>query len=134
MRPTPQRTAIRDALEAAGRPLSPQEIHDLARADVPRLGTATVYRVLRELEAAGEIVPVAVPGEADRWELAAAAARHHHHFHCDDCDRVFDMPGCVGGVEDLAPEGFEVRGHQIMLEGRCPECRPDAGDGPDDAR
>ena len=48
-RSTRQRTAIRDALEAAQRPLLPQEVLDAAQAQVPSLGIATVYRNLKQL-------------------------------------------------------------------------------------
>ena len=41
-RKTPQREAIREAIEAADRPLSPQEILELAQRAVPQLGIATV--------------------------------------------------------------------------------------------
>ena len=42
-RSTRQRTAIRETLAEAGRPLSPQEILTAAHAQVPGLGIATVY-------------------------------------------------------------------------------------------
>ena len=70
-----QRDAIRQALEAAGRPLLPAEILAAAQGEVPALGMATVYRNLKQLAEAGEIQTVALPGEAPRFEVAG----HHHH-------------------------------------------------------
>jgi Fur family ferric uptake transcriptional regulator len=54
-RSTRQRIAIRQAIEAAGRPLSPQEVRLAAQAQVPGLSLATVYRNLKLLQEAAEI-------------------------------------------------------------------------------
>lgn len=119
-RRTVQRDAIRGAIERAGRPLAPAEVLELAAADAPTLGLATVYRALRALEDSGEIVAVDVPGQPPRYERAGLD--HHHHFQCDVCGRLFDLPGCPGNVAALAPEGFAVERHEITLFGTCAEC------------
>ena len=59
-RATRQNTAIREAIAAAGRPLSPTEVLDEARRHVAALGLATVYRNLKALVDAGEIQVVTV--------------------------------------------------------------------------
>lgn len=115
-----QRDAIRQVLEAAGRPLLPNEILALAQAAVPALGLATVYRNLKQLAEAGEIQTVALPGEAPRFEMAGH--HHHHHFSCTVCQRVFDVHACPGDMQKLAPAGFLVERHDLTLYGRCGEC------------
>ncbi|MGB0715300.1 MAG: Fur family transcriptional regulator [Phycisphaerae bacterium] len=122
-RNTRQMDAIRGVLEAAGRPLSPKEILDGARGQVPNISLATIYRRLKQMCADRVALPIHLPGQAPRYELQAAAAHHHHHFHCEACDRVFDVEGCPGGVADLAPTGFEVASHEIVLYGRCDDCQ-----------
>ena len=121
-RATRQNAAIREAIEAAGRPLSPAEVLDEARRRVAALGLATVYRNLKALVDAGEIQAVTLPGEAARYELARHG--HHHHFRCDVCQRVFDVPACPGDLSGLAPPGFSVARHEITLYGRCSDCQP----------
>ena len=121
-RATRQNTAIREALAAAGRPLSPAEVLDEARRHVAALGLATVYRNLKALVDAGEIQVVTLPGEAPRYE--PARREHHHHFRCDVCQRVFDVPQCPGDLAGLAPPGFSVSRHEITLYGRCSDCQP----------
>lgn len=118
---TRQRTAIRDAIEQADRPLSPQEILEAARDRIPRLGIATVYRAIKSMVTAGDLRAVELPGMPDRYETADK--RHHHHFHCRGCDRVFEVDGCPGNMKKLAPKGFRVEEHEIMLYGLCSECR-----------
>ena len=119
-RSTRQRVAIRAAIEAAGRPLSTQEVLDAAQADVPGLAIATVYRSLKLLLDASEIAVVTLPGESPRYE--STRHLHHHHFQCNDCKRVFDVPGCPGQLSELAPRGFVVERHELTLYGRCREC------------
>jgi Fur family ferric uptake transcriptional regulator len=119
-RSTRQRAAIVGAIERERRPLSPGEILARAQAEVPGLGTATVYRTLKALVAEGVAVSVALPGEAPRYE--PAGAKHHHHFRCRVCERVFEVPGCAKGIRALVPRGFELDDHELVLYGRCRGC------------
>lgn len=120
-RRTRQRDAIRHALEDAGRPLSPVEVLDAARQQVPGLGIATVYRTLAGLVAEGDAAPVTLPGAPDRYE--AAGKHHHHHFICRRCDRVFEAGPCDDGrvVPECLP-GFRVESHEVVFRGVCAEC------------
>ena len=124
-RSTRQRTAIRDTLAQAGRPLLPQEILSSAHAQVPGLGIATVYRNLKALVEEGVLKPVDLPGQSTRYEVAHRA--HHHHFQCRDCQRVFDIHACPGDLSSLAPAGFVVDEHEINLYGYCRDCAEKAG-------
>lgn len=122
MRSTRQRSAIRAAIEAAGRPLLPQEVLEAAQTEVPALGIATVYRSLRMLLDEGAIQVVNLPGDNPRYEPAQVAHTHHHHFQCRTCDRVFDVHDCPGDVQRLAPKGFVVEAHELVLYGTCADC------------
>ncbi|MEM9414422.1 MAG: transcriptional repressor [Planctomycetota bacterium] len=119
-RKTSQRQAVQAVFESAGRPLTVAEAHESAQQSVESIGTATVYRAINALVDEGFLVPVQVPGEPDRYELAGLA--HHHHFHCTGCGKVFDVEGCPGAMKNLCPPGFELTGHEVMLYGRCGEC------------
>ncbi|MEM7754435.1 MAG: transcriptional repressor [Planctomycetota bacterium] len=121
-RATKQQDAIRVAIAAANRPLSVQEIHDAALETVPGLGVSTVYRALRRLEDDGDITPVNIPGQPDRYELAEVADTHHHHFHCTRCDRVYDIDACPGDLQGMLPKGFTLEDHELTLKGTCARC------------
>ena len=119
-RDTRQRRAIRAVfLDVAG-PLTPDDVLERARALAPGLGLATVYRNVKILAAEGWLAEVELPGGGMRYELAARP--HHHHFMCRACDKAFDIHRCPEAVEDMAPEGFEVDDHEVILFGRCPAC------------
>lgn len=119
-RNTRQRSAIRDAIAQAERPLLPQEILEHAQRDAPGLGIATVYRNLKALVDEGELKAVHLPGENPRYEVAGH--RHHHHFQCTRCQRVFDVHACPGNLSRLAPQGFTVEDHDLTLYGVCSDC------------
>ncbi len=119
-RMTIQRRAILSALESGKRPLSPGEILDEARGEASGLSIATVYRNLNALLDDECLVRVDVLGKPPRYELAGLS--HHHHFLCQDCDRMFDLPGCPGLGRRLLPQGFKVTGHEFVMFGLCKSC------------
>lgn len=85
-RHTRQRQAVVDALARSGQALSPQDLLEHAKADVPSLNLSTVYRQIKGLQDAGQIVRVELPGQPPRFEImasanATAAAVHVHRAH-----------------------------------------------------
>ena len=120
-RRTRQRSVIQRVLLEANRPLSPQDILVAAQAKAPGLGIATVYRTIHTMLTEGTLVAVGIPGEAARYE--SAGKEHHHHFQCRECDGVFDVQGCpTDDFVKLAPKGFRLESHQVVLYGVCPPC------------
>ena len=106
----------------AERPLSPQEVASAAAKAIPDLNLATVYRNLKSMVADGRIAVVAMVGQPPRYEVAGL--EHHHHFHCESCDRLYDISECGDQYSGLVPQGFEVKGHELQLSGVCSECAP----------
>jgi Fur family ferric uptake transcriptional regulator len=126
-RQTRQRSVIRDVIHEAGVPLAPKEILERAQSQVEGLGLATVYRTLKLLIEAGAVVSVEIPGDSPRFE--ATGKGHHHHFYCRGCARVFEVEGCPGDFASIAPAGFTLDGHELVLFGRCKDCGPAASKG-----
>jgi Fur family ferric uptake transcriptional regulator len=121
-RQTRQRAAIAGVFHFQGGPLSAAEVLAAARRESPGLGAATVYRALAAMLQDGSLTAVHLPGHAPRFELSGKA--HHHHFHCRACGKVFELEGCAAGVQALAPAGFRVDHHEIVLTGLCAACGP----------
>jgi len=119
-RNTRQRDAVRQAFEQSDRPLSPEEVLTLASEFAPGLGIATVYRNLKGLLAEDWLAPVALVGDAPRYERSGK--HHHHHFHCSRCDKVYELEGCPEGINRLVPRGFKVEAHHLVLNGTCRSC------------
>lgn len=117
---TKQRQAIFDCFKTINRPLSVEEILDIASASVPQLNLATVYRNLKLLIEDKMITIVELPGSHTRYEKIGL--KHHHHFLCCECNKLFDVDGCPEGIAALVPKGFKLLSHAITLTGCCQEC------------
>lgn len=124
-RDTSQRRAIWRVLELADRPLTSAEILEAAQASVPGMGVATVYRAVKALQLEGLLHQVELPADVPRYELSGKD--HHHHFHCRICQRVFEVDACPGELTHLAPPGFTLERHEVILYGRCPACAAQPG-------
>ena len=120
-RNTKQKEAIRAAFVEADRPLAPEEALVSAKADVEGISLATVYRNIKSLIAEKWLIPIGVPGQATRYEVAGKA--HHHHFQCNDCGRLYELAGCEMQVRPKLPRGFLATGHEFFVYGTCSECR-----------
>lgn len=123
-RNTRQREVIRQVFESAGRPLLTQEVALAAKEALPTLGIATVYRTVKELSEAGWLVPIEIAG-GTRYERADRG--HHHHFHCQVCDRAFDIEGCTLKLPQLVPKGFVIDSHELTINGTCRSCATNQG-------
>ena len=122
-RTTKQREAIRKVFEDERRPLGTAEVLELVEKDVPSIGIATIYRAVKDLLAEEWLVAVSIAGNT-RYELANIG--HHHHFHCNECDKTFDLEGCVGDLSKLVPEAFKILSHEITIMGMCQSCNTGA--------
>jgi Fur family transcriptional regulator, ferric uptake regulator len=100
--------------------LTREEILSLGRQQIPRLGSATVNRAIREMTAAFQIIGVEFPGQPRRYELPAAG--EHPHFICRSCNKVFDLPVAMQLPKVQAPKGFVITGGEIVYAGTCPDC------------
>lgn len=119
-RNTQQRQAIIAAFNKTKRPLSVQEVLELAQKRCPGLGIATVYRNLKALVAEARLQSVDLPGGQVLYELPTSL--HHHHFSCLKCLKVYDIDVCGLNFQKLVPQGFQLREHEILLSGLCSGC------------
>lgn len=120
LRHTAQRYAILRVLATVNHPLSAEEVLSMGRTLVPRLNRATVFRNLRALQDLGVVRRMLHPELGPLYERTGK--EHHHHFHCLQCDRLFELPGCALDVRGSTPPGFRTELHEVFLYGRCPAC------------
>lgn len=120
MRQTPQKKAIQRVFSESGRPLTVQEVHELAKAYVPNIGIATIYRRVKRMTESGWLQPVELPGEVVRYE--PSHLHEHHHFACKECKLVFDVRANPDNVSISLPNGFKLERHELFLYGVCVKC------------
>ncbi|MEM9444245.1 MAG: transcriptional repressor [Verrucomicrobiota bacterium] len=123
-RKTRQQEAISLVLKESDMPLTPQEVLLRAKKHVSNIGIATVYRGLKRLLELNLVALVEIPGTPPHYE--STEKRHHHHFVCRSCEKIFDIDGCIDGVDNIAPKNFKVDSHEITLYGICVKCLPDS--------
>jgi len=122
---TPQRHAVLESLECSHVSLTPDAIHEGARACHPGVARVTVYRTLALLGRYGLACRVYAPDGGPSHAMARPGG-HHHHLVCSQCGRIEDCTDCdLKTLEErLAREtGFRLRGHLLELYGTFPECQ-----------
>lgn len=122
-RQTRQRDVIARLIENSDGPLSVPEIHDRARASLPGIGIATVYRTLKLLHQLRQVLPVILPSGETRYERTGLG--HHEHFQCRGCSQVFDLDVCPVHIPrgTRLSGGFLVEDHVMTIYGLCPACQ-----------
>ena len=112
--------AIEQVFRRHDRPLRVDEVLDYGCRMVESLNKATVYRNLKLLVDDGWLNRVTHPSLGTLYERAGKS--HHHHFHCRQCNRTYELPGCARKDADIAPDRFVVEDYEIFLFGICPSC------------
>ena len=118
------REAVIELLDAQSCALTALEIEDALRAG-RRVGRASVYRVLDELESLGLVSRVDIGDGVARYEPQRHAAEHHHHLVCDGCGRLtpFQDDALEQAIRRLAERvSFDVSDHDVTLHGSCEHC------------
>ncbi len=119
---TRHREAVLSVLTAGHVHLTAQDVHDALRSAEPEVALATVYRSLHALEKLGLVRAVDAGTSAKRYEAVRAV---HAHIRCTVCGRIDDL--VLPDPEELdrlarRQTGYDVRGHDIVFEGICPDC------------
>jgi Fur family ferric uptake transcriptional regulator len=92
---------------------------------LPRVGRATVYRTLEQLEDLELVHRVDVGGESVAYERDDPTG-HHHHMVCIRCGRLvpFENQALEQAIHAVAEQAeFEVTAHDVLLRGVCPRCQ-----------
>ena len=130
------RRVVFEALFAAGRPVTAEEIADGVGGRVPPSDLASVYRNLEVLERLGLVRHLHL-GHGP--SLYAPAGDHHELVACERCGAAAGLaPRLTTAMRDAvrAATGFEARFSHLPLPGLCPRCHATTTmtGGHDDAR
>ena len=122
-RMTPQRLAILPTLHHAGAHLSPTEIYETVKKELPGLTETTVYRTLEFLAENG----LARPAQRSKGHLVYEIAQHeHHHIVCRVCGDEVEVEHTL--LKTLyqkleSTSGYKLTDSHITFFGLCPECQ-----------
>ena len=118
---TEQRSTILSVLKQSGRPLTRNEILSKGRKRLPKLGSATVDRFVKQMSKDYELVGLSFPGHPTRFELPTN--KEHPHFICRACEKVFDLNIPMKIPRITLPDGFNISGGEVIYSGTCPNCQ-----------
>mgnify|MGYP005864089955 CR=1 FL=1 len=101
-------------------------IYQQVRRYIPNVSLGTIYRNLKVLKEAGEIMELDFGSTFSRFD---GNPLNHYHFSCESCDRVFDVdlpPEAALEEEAERRTGFQVTGHRLEFYGLCSDCKNEA--------
>jgi Fur family peroxide stress response transcriptional regulator len=115
--------AVLEVLRATMAHPTALEVYEAVRRERPRIGLATVYRVLHQLVEQGRIKELG----RDEARYDANIERHDHAI-CTECGRLLDI-SLDGWISNEALQaaarssGIALDTHEIRIYGRCASCQ-----------
>lgn len=122
MRLTTQRQIILEELGKVKSHPTANEVYDMVRKRLPRIGLGTVYRNLELMAESGVILKLEVGGTQKRFD---ATTEVHYHIRCLDCGKVDDIELPVqDNINAIAAQAcdYAILGHHIEFSGKCSDC------------
>lgn len=118
------RAVLAAVRESAGHPTA-LEVYEMVRRARPKIGLATVYRLLHQLTSQGVIKMWGYDGDCARYD---GRTDRHDHALCTVCGTLLDVPGEIdlsrAALERAAlSAGIELASHEVRIYGRCKECQ-----------
>lgn len=117
--------AVLEMLRASARHPTAQEVYDEVRHTRPRIGLATVYRILHQLAEQGAIKVWGYGSESARYD---ACTHRHDHAICTQCGTLIDVPMEIEMSREALEKaacvtGLEMSSHEVRIYGRCRACQ-----------
>jgi Fur family peroxide stress response transcriptional regulator len=116
--------AVLDIVRATHDHPTALEIYEAVKQTRPRIGLASIYRILHQLTERGYVKELGRSDESCRYD---GQTSRHDHAVCTICGALIDVP-----VEIMLPQevlqtaaqasGFTLSSHEIRLYGLCPSC------------
>ena len=122
MRLTTQRQVILEELAKVTSHPTANELYDMVRKRLPRIGLGTIYRNLELMAESGMIQKLENSGNQKRFDATTVP---HYHIRCAGCGHVRDVHIPPSAQLDfLAAEatGYQITGHSIEFSGYCLNC------------
>ncbi len=101
------------------------EVYEAVKRERPRIGLASVYRILHHLVEQEYIRELDLGDESSRYD--GRTSRHDHAI-CRSCGMLLDLPVEVmlsqHALQDAArAAGIELESHEVRLYGLCTSCQ-----------
>ena len=124
MRLTSQRQIILEELRKVKSHPTGDEVYNMVRKRLPRIGLGTVYRNLELLAKLGIIRKLEVDGKQKRFDGDISP---HYHIRCIKCNQVDNIfINMDRGLEKSAASfcDYKILDHHVQFSGICSKCLP----------
>jgi Fur family peroxide stress response transcriptional regulator len=118
---TPQRECIFEVLWGADHHPTADSVYAEARGRMSTMSLRTVYQVLNDLAAMGELQQLDLGTGSTRFDPKTDV---HHHLVCTRCGKVRDLYADYSHVRVPAGSGrgFQVGSAEVVFRGLCEDC------------
>jgi Fur family transcriptional regulator, stress-responsive regulator len=117
---TPQREAVFRVLDHNDLHPTAESVHAAVAAEMPSVSLRTVYGVLNDLAAMGELQALDMGTGSTRFDPNVDA---HHHLVCTSCGKVRDLYATYPlAVPPGAAQGFSIATAEVVFRGLCDGC------------
>lgn len=116
--------AVLNAVKGASNHPTASEVYEAVRETRPRMGLASVYRILHMLVEERLIKEIRHNDEICRYD---ARTDRHDHAVCTTCGKLIDMPGMITISQDVLESaannaGITLKSYELRLYGICSAC------------
>ena len=116
--------AILDVVQAMQNHPTALEVYEQVRQQRPRIGLATVYRILHQLSEQGLIKELGQNAACNRYD--GRTGRHDHAI-CTTCGTLLDIPMEISFSNEVLQTaalaaGITLDEHEVRLYGQCVKC------------
>ena len=118
MRYSRQREALIELLRSTKTHPDAEWLYEGLRKEYPHISLGTVYRNLRQLTEAGDILELNY-GSISHYDGDISP---HYHMQCSGCGRIVDIPQGDVTVSVRSESGVQIDGFNLVLNGMCSDC------------
>jgi Fur family transcriptional regulator, peroxide stress response regulator len=117
--------AVLDTVRAVNTHPTALEVYEMVKQNRPRIGLASIYRILGHLVEQGYIKEMKQGDDSSRYD--GRTARHDHAI-CSDCGALLDLPIDVMVSQSVLQQaaqavGMELDTHEVRIYGHCSSCQ-----------
>jgi Fur family transcriptional regulator, peroxide stress response regulator len=117
--------AVLEAVRSTNNHPTALEVYELVKQQRPRIGLASIYRILHTLVEQEYIRELALGNESSRYD--SRTSRHDHAL-CRSCGKLLDVPVeiffSLPALQNAARTvGIALESHEVRLYGLCRSCQ-----------
>lgn len=126
---TKQKTLILEVLNSNPNHITAEEIISILHSSGEKVGRATVYRFLRELESEGRVKKYTLGEKNTAYYQYLGSDTHchgHYHLMCDICGKLEHLDSAVSEIfakSAMEKYGFTVDCAKTVFYGTCKDCK-----------